>query len=426
MSAFTWIPFYKELADRVLAYRDRQGELLAILKEIADGGVPMIRLTEKGDGDKDVPLAAIDPFTFFAAFNRKATDANRQAILTAIRGRLQIQAPVPSDFAGIPILHPMMSWFFPWEEKRKSDDIPALWKLAEAVVRRSPEAIPAALFDRCIDIDCVSVTNLTMGMFWMRPDTYLALDGRNRALLKKRGISHDVKDWSTYVSFLKNTKSSLPETPSAFSLAAYEGESERKYWVFQCNPAQYDIVGALQSGALKTWSVNQHKSDIREGDGVILWVTGEKAGCYAIATVTSEVTKMKEGAQEAAFWSSPSEREEFDGVTIGVDLPLCERPILKSAVAVHAEFKNFTGGRQGTNLAATKAQYDRLCELAKGGISMRCWKISHGKSDFGAEQRTAYLQESTVHVHKDTAKGQGNLFTNVIGSSLFSVAENGR
>jgi hypothetical protein len=29
MSAFTWIPFYKELASKLLAYRDRQDELIA-------------------------------------------------------------------------------------------------------------------------------------------------------------------------------------------------------------------------------------------------------------------------------------------------------------------------------------------------------------------------------------------------------------
>ena len=38
------------------------------------------------------------------------------------------------------------------------------------------------------------------------------------------------------------------------------------------------------------------------------------------------------------------------------------------------------------------------------------WKISHGKVDFSAEQRETYLQQHTVHVHKDTKKGQGALF----------------
>ena len=91
MSEFTWIPFYKELAEKLLAYRNRQGELIAILKSIKDQGLPMILLTDKDKKGKEIPLRAIDPFTFFASFNRKATDQNRQAILAVIRQQLQMQ-----------------------------------------------------------------------------------------------------------------------------------------------------------------------------------------------------------------------------------------------------------------------------------------------------------------------------------------------
>ena len=98
MSAFTWIPFYKELADKLLAYRDRQGELIALLKELKDDGIPVISLDDKAAKNRTVPLSTIDPFTFFAAFNRKATDQNRQAVLAKIKDRLQVQAAVPTDF----------------------------------------------------------------------------------------------------------------------------------------------------------------------------------------------------------------------------------------------------------------------------------------------------------------------------------------
>jgi len=40
------------------------------------------------------------------------------------------------------------------------------------------------------------------------------------------------------------------------------------------------------------------------------------------------------------------------------------------------------------------------------------WKISHGRGDFDAEQRETYLKQHTVHVHKDTRRGQGKHFTN--------------
>jgi hypothetical protein len=64
---------------------------------------------------------------------------------------------------------------------------------------------------------------------------------------------------------------------------------EPNYWVFQGNPSQYDIAGSLRNGQLATWMVKAHKSAIRIGDKVILWVSGSGGGCFALATVASEV-----------------------------------------------------------------------------------------------------------------------------------------
>jgi hypothetical protein len=411
MSTFTWIPFYKELASRVLEYRERQSELIAILKELKDQGRPVIRLTEKDDS---VPLAVMDPFTFFASFNHHATDQNRRTILTAIKNRLQLQAEVPTDFDGIPIMDPRMSWFFPWQSKRKPDDIGALWSFAEAIVGHAPENVAPELFNRCIEVRCVSVINLTMGMFWMRPDTYIALDSRNRELLDVRGIAHDVRDWASYLQFLKAARSCLPETPYEFSHTAYVGKPDRRYWVFQGNPAYYDVVGALRDGEVKTWQVNQHKKDIHTGDTVIIWVTGDTPGCYALATVMSEVRTFEEDLREASYRKQAAKTTVMEGVTLRIDTNLCDRPVSKADIAGNPTFSDFSVGVQGTNLVATKAHYEGILALAEGRTGMRYWKVSHGKADFTAEQRRTYLEQHTLHVHKNTKKGQGAEFSTVM------------
>lgn len=410
MSAFTWIPFYKELARKLLSYRDRQDELIMVLKEMKDKGVPVISLLDKAEKAKPTPLAAIDPFTFFAAFNRKATEQNRRAVLAAIKDRFKVTADVPDDFNGIPIMHPMKSWFFRWEYERKAADIPALWAFAEAIVTRAPEDVPADLFNQCLDVASVTVTNLTMGMFWMCPDTYLALDKRNRALLDERGVAHKVKDWASYRQFMNETKQLVPETPYAFSQTAFAGGTETRYWVFQANPKYYDVVGALRDGALKTWEVNQHKKDIHPGDKVIIWVGGESAGCYALAAVSSEVQSMEEDAQEAPYRKG-SPKGAAARVTLQIDTSLWNSPISKAAVAGHSAFSDFPAGRQGTNLTASKVHYDGFLELVGGKPPMRYWKVSHGKADFTAEQRKTYLEQHTLHVHRNTKKGQGAQFS---------------
>jgi len=414
MSAFTWIPFYKELAAKLLAYRNRQGDLITILKELKDQGLPVIRLTDKDKKGNEVPLEAIDPFTFFASFNRKATDQNRRSILTAIKQRLQLQADVPTDFDAIPIMNPMMSRFFTWQPERKPDDITTLWAFAEAIVRLAPEDVAPGLFNRCLEVACVGVANLTMGMFWMRPETYLALDSRNRELLDERGIAHEVKDWASYLHFLKEVRARVPEKPYEFSHTAFAGTPAGNYWVFQGNPKFYDVVGALKDGALKTWQVNQNKNNIHPGDRVIVWVTGETAGCYALATVMSEVHTATQDPKEAAYQKQPVKNSTIEGVTLRIDTNLWDTPVSKADIAGQPMFRDFPAGRQGTNLAAIKAHYDGILAFARGRTAVRYWKVSHGKADFTAEQRKTYLEQHTLHVHKNTKKGQGTQFSTAI------------
>src|SRR4051812_33431895 len=110
---FTWIPLYKELATRILDYRERQEDLLKIVRELEDKGLPVISTMDKKDG-KPLPLAEIDPFTFFACFNRQQTNDNRKTILTFIKDKFGLAAAVPTDFAGVPVINPQKSWFFPY------------------------------------------------------------------------------------------------------------------------------------------------------------------------------------------------------------------------------------------------------------------------------------------------------------------------
>jgi len=65
-------------------------------------------------------------------------------------------------------------------------------------------------------------------------------------------------------------------------------KAEMNYWIFQGNPKVFDFETALKQEILTDWTVSAHKDKIKVGDKVILWVTGNKAGCYAIAEVTSE------------------------------------------------------------------------------------------------------------------------------------------
>ena len=147
-----------------------------------------------------------------------------------------------------------------------------------------------------------------------------------------------------------------------FLIGEEEGESWKKqlsngtgqvteagYWIFQGNPKYYDAIGALRDRALKTWSVRQHKQEIKAGDKVIIWIVGKNSGCYGLATVASEVQPFKEDAKEASYRVTPTEKEASDGVMLHIDHNLWNAPMFKEEIDDLPGFSDFPVERQGTN-----------------------------------------------------------------------------
>lgn len=231
---FTWVPLYQELAKRLLEFRDKQGELIAMLKEISGEphNLPMISLRDDDEAGNQPELSEIDPFTFFASFNRGMKDENRLAILRVLKELLNLQAEVPTDLGGIPTVNNMAAWFFPYlSNGRKPDDIAKLWDLADAVVNGGPEELDATLFARCLEIRTVAIPKLTMGMFWFDASKYLGLDQRMQTYLGSHGIKLQDNDLNSYRQFIAQTREKLGDNHPQISYDAWQhSQSKQKYW----------------------------------------------------------------------------------------------------------------------------------------------------------------------------------------------------
>ena len=71
------------------------------------------------------------------------------------------------------------------------------------------------------------------------------------------------------------------------------------------NPARYDVVADLRSGApIDSWSVTRHLDDFKAGDNAALWLSGPRAGVYALGTVVGEPF---EGIADEG-WHDPEDR----------------------------------------------------------------------------------------------------------------------
>src|SRR5262245_56169620 len=72
-------------------------------------------------------------------------------------------------------------------------------------------------------------------------------------------------------------------------------------WIFQCNPNSYDLAGALRKRAVEDWQVNQSRHEIKSGDTVYLWETGNQSGIVAVAKVLSDPAIMAQNPADAEF-----------------------------------------------------------------------------------------------------------------------------
>src|SRR5581483_8548089 len=225
MAAYTWKPIYRELALKLLDYKDRQGELIALLRDLEGQNLIVISLEDKfADGTRGI-LREIDPFTFFSSFNRGTTDGNRIALLKAIKERLSLAAPLPEKFDGIPVMDNRSSWFIRYAATRRPDDVPARWRLAEAVLKATTvDDIHPELIDECLSATKGNLTSITMGMFWFNPDLFPALDRKNEEYAEKLGVIFDdnKQTGDSYLAWVAAVRSKVGGDLAKFSHEAHK------------------------------------------------------------------------------------------------------------------------------------------------------------------------------------------------------------
>lgn len=164
-----------------MKYRDDRKPLVNWIYANIDRS--LIKHFKDGNDGRRVPDT--DPFTVMAIINRGITWEKKISLCKRFKEFLNISAPVPQDFSGVPEMNNMLSNFMAFEEDRKEGDIERLWKLFEcAVLDKDIEEAYNALKEQYL-----IKYNITMGLFWIRPDRFLALDGNNKEKLKSLGIA---------------------------------------------------------------------------------------------------------------------------------------------------------------------------------------------------------------------------------------------
>ena len=111
-----------------------------------------------------------------------------------------------------------------------------------------------------------------------------------------------------------------------------------KSWVFQSNPAKWDLIEALKENVNTDWAANQNRDKMKMGDLLIFRQSEPNSGVYAVGHLMKE--PINRGANVFGEW----------GVVVSFDYRI-EAPLLKAEILSKKELASITqiNGLQGTN-----------------------------------------------------------------------------
>lgn len=294
---FQWTEFYMELASALLPYKNNRSELIAKLKTIfADAGMNF-PFKERG---KEV-YEDICPFTVFGSFNKGITNANRIALLEQFAKQFSIKAAVPTEFDGIPLVMNLSAWFFAYKENRGEHDIDNLWDLLEKAIAYSDEASTdnknafIAAYDTVTKQKMIK-WNITMGLYWARPYTFINLDSTNRAFIT------DVDNMPHYfTTIFSDINKGLPDGRNYLFMCeqAKNALNQKEYEYHSFPELSYYAWKSNQSGKTEETTTTTVDSNIKEtnywiyspGDNASMWDEFYKSGIMGIGW--DDVTDLK-------------------------------------------------------------------------------------------------------------------------------------
>lgn len=233
MSELSWIDFFTKFATVLTQYKDRQKDLITKIKPICEPFNPKWET----DGKK------IDPFTVFGLFNGGHTDENRFNMIHQLidafgddfRSVVSTVPPFPNDLDGIPSISRGTNIFS--ETSDSNEIIDGLWTLfidAQEYADQPNDETKEKFIQAIPDLKKAKKNakkisaQITRGLFWIRPNSFLSLDTHIREYLRsipgklpdtvQLSDRMEINEYLQLVQFCKENFSSLPE----LSIMAYD------------------------------------------------------------------------------------------------------------------------------------------------------------------------------------------------------------
>lgn len=254
---YDWVDFYKEFAKNLLAYKENRQELVSKVKKIYENtGINLPTL------EKDNKIVDIDPFTVFGLFNKSSMkEQNRIKIISAVAELFGVADKIPTAFESIPVLNNQNATFYYFVGQRDENDIDELWSLFEAALNYSvnPSAqkreVLSKFFDLAINKKGNGNSKITMGLYWIAPNSFLNLDQRNTWYIYESGkLPSDLVD-------------SLPKIEAKISSTKYFAIVEKLREYLNSEISEFKDFKDLSSEAWRySQQVNKENKNATQGN----------------------------------------------------------------------------------------------------------------------------------------------------------------
>ena len=278
---YTWIPFYKELAIKLLEYKDNRNELVKLIYSFDK--TEYLHMKDKSK------ITDIDPFSFYGIFNRGTTENNRKNTLKKIKDFFQLSNETPYDFDGIPILDNRNSFYFRcdnYEILKQSCNF--YWNIFEKIVN---ESLNQEDIEELAKIKGIGLAMATMPLFWINPESYLPLDKNTVEYLKRNQIvANEEITPSNYMVMLNNVQTKIQNgeiSDKSFAEISYNAWANKTTIDKQKNtenrPARRYWVGRLTNDDYWENAIDEN-----------LWYCQQRYGFQSTAAVSNFLSKAKE------------------------------------------------------------------------------------------------------------------------------------
>lgn len=192
----SWKGFTEELSEKIYSYKKKRDQFTKLYIEIATefnnynvkDFLPSFQEPLDGSFHSEV-----DPFSILSLiFSFKKSSP----YIELWKKRLDIKSPIPESYLGVPIPHNMNRFFFARIEERDPDDVKNLWDLFEAgyEINKSKKLDSHLLhkfetvYERTSQQRRIKF-NISIGLYWFFPDSFLSLDSKTRLFLNKHLIA---------------------------------------------------------------------------------------------------------------------------------------------------------------------------------------------------------------------------------------------